>query len=284
VRTPLVHLFPRLFSHPCSLKIKAASTSTATTHTGATADHAVLCTSDKTFSLRQVHSSNTSFLLSPQTSEGGVGGITATSTVTSYIELLPVTPDTKSLLRPLLLPYPTAATSSSGSKSNVGMSKVQLRNNLPVSDAEFESAWTDLSAFEYNNSSYISTAEGLLSALKEAFTNAAASGVKLCAPFRLDALLDNECEIPSALVETVVARICERKGDGWVLLPEKATHVVGRWVLEEWHTSGKPDMLYVSFMSRWKAAVPQECKLLCKLDVLKVRHLSNYLWRARKGC
>jgi len=284
VRLPSTY-FP-VYSHPCRLKIKAAPTSIATTHTGATADHAVLCTSDKTFSLRQVHSSNTSFLLSPPTSEdGGGGGITATSTVTSYIELLPVTPDTKSLLRSLLLPYPTAAIiSSSGSKSNVGMSKDQLRNNLPVSDAEFESAWTDLSAFEYNNSSYISTAEGLLSALKEAFTNAAAAGVKLCTPFRLDALLDDECEIPLALVETVVSRICERKGNRWVLLPQKAAHVVGRWVLEEWHTSGKPDMLYVSFISRWKAAVPQECKLLCNLDVLKVRLLSNYLWRVRKGC
>lgn len=196
--------------------------------------------------------------------------MTATSTVTSYLELLPVTPDTKSLLRPLLLPYPTTSSGSSSSEGKPGMSKHQLRNNLPVSDAEFEFAWAELSAFEYHSSSYISTAEGLLSALKEASTNAAASGIKLCAPFQLTALIDEECEIPPALVETVVARICERRDGGWVLMPEKATPVVGRWVLEEWHASGKTDMLYVSFMSRWKAAVPMECKTLCKLDVLEV--------------
>ena len=153
------------------------------------------------------------------------------------------------------------------------MPKSQLCDNLPVSDAEFEAAWTDLSAFEYLNSSYISTAEGLLSALREACTNAAASGVKLCGPFQLDALIDEECEIPPALVETAMTRICEQKGGGWALLPEKATTVVGHWVLEEWHVSGKADMLYVSFMSKWKAAVPQECKLMCKLDVLKVYFL-----------
>jgi len=147
--------------------------------------------------------------------------------------------------------------------------KSQLCDNLPVSDAEFEAAWTDLSAFEYLNSSYISTAEGLLSALREACTNAAASGVKLCGPFQLDALIDEECEIPPALVETAMTRICEQKGGGWALLPERPrlSLAIG------WHVSGKADMLYVSFMSKWKAAVPQECKLMCKLDVLKVYFL-----------
>lgn len=135
------------------------------------------------------------------------------------------------------------------------MPKSQLCDNLPVSDAEFEAAWTDLSAFEYLNSSYISTAEGLLSALREACTNAAASGVKLCGPFQLDALIDEECEIPPALVETAMTRICEQKGGGWALLPEKATTVVGHWVACEWQGGYALCLVHVEVEGRSAAGV-----------------------------
>jgi sister chromatid cohesion protein DCC1 len=235
-----------------TLQIKAAPSSS---------NHAVLCTSTQTFALRQVHSSNTTFLLTPSPA-----GVTATSTATSYLELLPSTADAKDILRPNLLPYPS-------SPSSPGKSKAQIARDVPVSDAEFSAAWQDIAAFEHEGKCYVPTATALLKAVKEAFTNAAAAGVRLEVPFEISKVIDeeeDEEEVPAPLLVAAMERLCTRTPEGWVLDRERCAGMVGRWVLQEWSEAGKGDLFPVVFLKMWKAAVPESCRGLCKLETLKV--------------
>ena len=256
-------------------------------------DHAVLCTADKTYSLRQVHSSNTTYLVQPcttttTTTTSTVAGVTATSTITSYLELLPLTPDPQTLLRPLLLPYPSSHPPPSAG-SGLGRSRQQLLHDLPISNAEFSAAWASLCAFESDGVAYTPSVQAILKTLREAVTGAVAEGMKLSVPFSPTALLRaiDDPEVPLGLLESVLALICdvstvEGGGGGggggvgdsdccWVLDSQRCVRTVGRWVLQEWHEGGKGvDMLYITFISKWKAAMPDECAGLCKLELLKV--------------
>ena len=268
-------------------------------------DHAVLCTADKTYSLRQVHSSNTTYLVQPctatTTTTSMAAGVTATSTITSYLELLPLTPNPQTLLRPLLLPYPSSHPPPSAG-SGFGRSRQQLLHDLPISNAEFSAAWASLCAFESGGVAYTPSVQAILKTLREAVTGAVAEGMKLSAPFSAAALLRaiDDPEVPLGLLESVLALICDvsttEGGDSggsggggggggvgdsnccWVLDSQRCVRIVGRWVLQEWHEGGKGvDMLYITFISKWKAAVPDECAGLCKLELLKVRFRSKSL-------
>jgi sister chromatid cohesion protein DCC1 len=236
-----------------TLQIKAAPSSASS--------HAVLCTATQTFALRQVHSSNKTFLLTPSSG----GGVTVTSTATSYLELLPSTEDAKSILKPNLLSYPTTSTPP-------GKTKAQLIRDIPVSDDEFLAAWQALAAFEHAGSCYVPTAAALLKAVKAALTNATAAGVRLEVPFEISKLIDEEEEeeLPRPLIVAAMGLVCTTTPEGWVLDPQRCVEMVGRWVLQGWSEAGKGDLLYVAFLKMWKAAVPESCKGMCKLEVLKV--------------
>lgn len=222
--------------------------------------------------------------------------MTATSTVTSYLELLPLAPDPQTLLQPLLLPYPSSHPSSPSfsslpsAGSGCGRSRQQLLHDLPISNAEFSAAWTSLCAFESGGVAYTPSVQAILKTLREAVTGAVAEGMKLSAPFSAAALLRaiDDPEVPLGLLESVLALICNEsttEGGGvggsdcfWVLDSQRCVRTIGRWVLQEWHEGGKgADMLYITFISKWKAAVPDVCAGLCKLELLKVRFRSKSL-------
>ncbi|KAA8904683.1 sister chromatid cohesion protein Dcc1 [Sphaerosporella brunnea] len=259
-----------------TLKIKAAAAlpPSQSHNASSTSDHAVLCTADKTFSLRQVHSSNTTFLLTPTAScdSPSSGEVTVTSTVTSYLELLPLPSiaDARDLLRPHLLPYPSPPPSPGTRKS-----RTQLARDTPISDAEFNHAWDSLGAFEHDGCCYIPTPSSLLAAVKEAFTSAAAERITICAksPFSPDLVLgciDEDVEIPRPLIVAALASVCDCAEDGWRLNESRCIEATGRWVLQEWHEMGKGDMLYIAFSKIWKSVVPDGCARLCCLDAIKV--------------
>lgn len=92
-------------------------------------------------------------------------------------------------------------------------------------------------------------------------------------------------ELPPELLVAVVKAITDSaaanhdEGEEWVVLNvERCATMAGRAVLEDWYEQnkgkdGKNDMMYVSFMSKWKATVPDECCSVCKLDLLKDCHV-----------
>jgi sister chromatid cohesion protein DCC1 len=257
-------------SSPPVLKIKAAPPP-ANLASSTPAHHAVLCTDSQTFSLRQVHSSNSILLLSPTSS----GAVSVTSTVSSYLELLPVTPDAKSLITGQLPLYSGRETRP----QNPGQSKRKLLKDIPASDAECQSAWRECLAFEHAGVCYRPSPDVALQTLKEAFTSAMAEGIKLTSPFTCKRVIEaiDDSETPALLVHAVLQRVStqyagEREvGEAlWVLNNDECVKAAGRMVLEDWSERNKNDMMYISFLSKWKAAVPDECIDLCKLDCLKV--------------
>lgn len=240
------------------LKIKARTTLRSPSPAS---DYAVICTAETSYSLRQVHSSNITFLVQPSAL-----GLTATATLISYIELLTLTPNAKSLLEAQLLPFP--------SPGHAGKTRQQLLNDLPVSDADFCEAWTVLTAFEHDNgSAYLPSAQMVLKTLKKILTSVSAEGMNHCGPYSVQAvvLAIDDPEIPAGLVENVFARICDAEMGGPVLNRERCVKAVGGWVLEAWHAEAKgSEMLYPTFMAKWKSAVPVGCAPLCKSELLKV--------------
>jgi len=242
------------------LKIKARTTLRSPSPAS---DYAVICTAETSYSLRQVHSSNITFLVQPSAL-----GLTATATLISYIELLTLTPNAKSLLEAQLLPFP--------SPGHAGKTRQQLLNDLPVSDADFCEAWTVLTAFEHDNgSAYLPSAQMVLKTLKKILTSVSAEGMNHCGPYSVQAvvLAIDDPEIPAGLVENVFARICDAEMGGPVLNRERCVKAVGGWVLEAWHAEAKgSEMLYPTFMAKWKSAVPVGCAPLCKSELLKDCH------------
>lgn len=251
-----------------SLQIKAAPAAPRGSRTpSTTSDHAVLCTADKTYSLRQVSSSNTSFLVQPT----ATGGVVATSTITSFLELVPVTPNAVALLRPMLREYPPAALGGGG-----GSSRAELLHEIPASEKEFDAAWSEVGAFEEGGVAWVPGVVAVLRAWGEAVLTAAAAGVKLASEEGFDAAevlgeVDEEAA-PVELVRSVLARMCSqgKEKERWVLDREKAVGLAGRWVLQDWAEAGKGEMMYMAFMSTWKKSVPDGCEKLCKLSMMKV--------------
>lgn len=202
-------------------------------------------------------------------------GLKAVSTAASYMELIPTIHDADSLLLKHIPLYhlPNNPTDPIPEQP----SKAALINALPLSEAEFETAWKKLLCFSCTAGfAHRPSPSAVLKTLDEIFTSAAAESLPLCPNdgFGVDSLvgiLDDEIAIPPGLVHAAVAGVCEETESGrWRLENSKCAAYVGRTLLEDWDSKAKGDMLYVSFISRWKSLVPEECVGLCKLDTIKV--------------
>ena len=136
-----------------SLAIKSARVDSSDTRSSSESDsspsHAVLCTPDKTFHLRQVQTSNSVFIAQPTPFQDDAAsipndGIMAVAQCSATLELIPsedsALPYLKKLL-PLWTKDRTSVTDSPRSKHDV-------LSDIPLSDAEIEIAWTQLCAFE----------------------------------------------------------------------------------------------------------------------------------------
>lgn len=286
------------------LKIKASSGATSSVHS--TDNHAVLCTPTQTYSLRQVYSSNSIILLQPSVppvlppsdvSEdedtdilallSPSMGLKAVSTAVSYMELIPTIHDAEELLLKHV-PIYHGSSNETTEPTTERAPKATILNALPVSEAEFEVAWRKLNCFCCSAGyAHRPSSSAVLGALGEIFTCAAAESFTLTPKdgFAVEALVsimddDEEVAIPQGLVDAAVAGVCEEAAADtgkWRLDKSKCASYVGRALLEDWESKGKGDMLYVSFLSRWKSSVPEECAALCKLDCIKVRYYTSLL-------
>ncbi|KAL7267153.1 hypothetical protein RUND412_010273 [Rhizina undulata] len=300
----LLELPPALLSlvtadSPPVLKIKAAPTPHESTgpSSSSTTNHAVLCTPTQTFALREVRSSNSIFLVQPSPSRQcedafsppPTPGVTIVSTTHAYLELIPATPDPGPLLEKRLIAYHGWEDEDGDTKMAVdpmgsGGGKEELRDDIPVSDAEFEAAWHELLAFDFSGSLYRPTPKAILKTLEVVFTSAAAESFSLFSPFTIPELMAaiDEPDVPRELVSVLMRRVCDETnfdnggGDGkWILNKSKCSGFVGRKILEgqEQQTredkKKKNDLLNASFMFKWKEAVPEECRGECKLNCLK---------------
>lgn len=211
-------------------------------------------------------------------------GLKAVSTAVSYMELIPTIHHAEELLLkhiPLYHGSSDEATAPTAEKAP----KATILNALPISEGEFETAWKKLNCFCCSAGyAHRPSSTAVLGVLGEIFTCAAAESFTLTPRdgFAVEALVsimddDEEAAIPQGLVDAAVAGVCEEAAaetGRWKLDKAKCASYVGRTLLEDWESKAKGDMLYVSFISRWKSSVPEECVALCKLDCIKVRYCS----------
>ncbi|KAG0131022.1 sister chromatid cohesion protein Dcc1 [Tuber indicum] len=254
----LLELPPALLSlvtsdSPPIIQIKAAPTPANTTGPRGSGDHAVLCTPTQTFSLRHVHCSNSILLIQPseppppssvedeqqQAFPLTSTGLKAIATAGSWLELIPVTPDCASILREKIPvyhgwtdnhPVPPAMEEP--------ISRAQLLDSIPASDAEFSIAWDALLAFETDSGeAFRPSAAAILKAISEINTSATAESFSLSTPsgFTVSAILGmlDDVEMPAGLVTAVIGGMCDRveesmDDNAWRLNTDKCC-VSGNW-------------------------------------------------------
>ncbi|TGZ80918.1 hypothetical protein EX30DRAFT_44308 [Ascodesmis nigricans] len=262
------------------LQIKA-TTPPEKAPTSSSAYNAVLCTSSQTYALRQVSTSNTIFLTTPDATGQR---LTATSTITSHLELFPNPNSPSALLQPHLQPYngwEDADIRSTTMEDVVDepVTRMSLLPELPISDGEFTEAWRASGAFEWRGKIYQPTPTVLVKALQVIFTATTAErlGIETEVGVKIEDIMKaiDDDEVPRGLIEGVIGVVCDELDTGrWKLNLERCCKVAGKAVLQAWGEAhkvakGPSDLLYVGFMKKWKDAVPHSCKGLCKTELIE---------------
>ena len=187
---------------PPVLKLKSGEASTASG--SPSPSPAVLCTPSETYQIRQVHSSNSIFLIRPfniddsgtqDSTPQPTASIIASAKATLELQKTSVSP---ALLLRQHLPLYNGLQDEEGDFDMMEMSpvgnskdkktKVALFESLPVSDGECQLAWLDLCAYEEDGAAWRPSAKALLAIWKALFSAATADGLPLDSQFKADDL------------------------------------------------------------------------------------------------
>ncbi len=190
----------------------------------ATLGHVVLCTDEETFSVRQVQSSNSVFLIQPPDNtlpsnddSMDKGNVRAIAQCTSTLELIPTLAMGASVLRQFLPIFRSSAADPRNenelAKDYNAMEKFNKHKalqDLPLSFREFDEAWLEVCAFELGGQAWLPSAKSLKSVWNSTLSAAAMKDVNLTEKFRVLDLKDimEEDGIPHALFNAVLERVC----------------------------------------------------------------------------
>ncbi|SMR58429.1 unnamed protein product [Zymoseptoria tritici ST99CH_1E4] len=238
--------------------------------------NAVLCTSDKTYDIRQVSHSNTVYLTRPHelpVDNGGPprAGIEAIAKCESTIELLPSATQSAAPYIKAALPV-FSSTGNYSSQKNI--SKAELFSHIPLSEVECEIGWSELACFESTNppGSFVPSGKVKAQIWDAAFTVAVAERTDLALPFSASDIPNYATELtqewPSELVAAVFAGVSKPSSEGTLVVDkEKCIRFVGIAHLSA-KSEGRPTDTK-AFLKAWKDAVPEEWRPDCQLSVLK---------------
>lgn len=201
-------------------------------HSGAapSQNHAVLCTDDSTYNLRQVHSSNSVHLVIPTeikdnfyTHVAGDVGLTAIAQCTTTLELVPVSANATAILKEALPLYSGSfglvereidfedRRNSAGRKT-----KQDIFDNIPLSRQEIEGAWLDLCAFETSGHACVPSAldrSGIWKSIMSAAALENADLVEGFSPATLKHIVVEQDTYPEELLGAVLRRLCNDPGN-----------------------------------------------------------------------
>ena len=180
--------------------------------------HAVLCTPNQTYQIRQVQSSNSIFVLRPTTPKPcdtdlpNLFGLRAVSQCTSTFELVPSNLSAHVMLEKVLPVFDLTKqqdrdfSQDESIDKHQGSSKSGVRLNLPCSNEEFEAAWRSLRAFEWHNLSWKPTYSTLLAIWRSVLTAATLKNLDLDLDFEFPSLVDivEEDGFPVSLLQAVM--------------------------------------------------------------------------------
>ncbi|KAF8438719.1 hypothetical protein BGX38DRAFT_1262018 [Terfezia claveryi] len=230
--------------------------------------HAVLCTPSQTFSIRQVQTSNSLYLLQPHAPtpcsdsdafpEIPQPGLSIVSTATSYLELLPSTPDPIPELYQSLPVYHGWDTGEDDEDGDFAMQTELLDQkgysglleHASVSDGEFLRAWTETGVFELARIPHRPSAAISLQLFNKLSDASLLSRIHLFEPSKPFATSNiwnaiEEDSLPIPFLEAFLRRVCDPMegtwgGDaGWVITQPRLAACIGRLLLEAEHDKRK---------------------------------------------
>jgi sister chromatid cohesion protein DCC1 len=231
------------------------------------AAHAVLCTPDKTFGIRQKNSSNTVYILQPgQDGTSPGGAVTAPELIgiskrESTLETLPA-PTTKAstYIRQLL---PILSTNGTISGQKQPMTKSQLLANIPLSDAECEVALREQSVFtDHTTNHCLNPTAGLkINAWHSMLENARANAVDLTSELDEDAVLslkDGLEDLKPGLFEAIIHSVATTKNGQTSIDAD----LLVRWIgLNRLAADAPVQVISTSeFKTSWKDELPEKLR------------------------
>ena len=246
-----------------SLKLKSAEDSSA---------HAVLCTSNQTFDLRQVSTSNELYVIRPsKDSSDGSSGLVAIGQPQSTLEVMPSKPRLAVPLVQAAVPV-YASTGHAGDGGRV-ISKTDLFANLPLSDAECEQAWIDLACFEHNGHAVVPNANVKVKVWNGILTTATANGIDLSGPLDQEQqakLVASDDDWPSSLCEAVLrSMLASATGGDELHLDEiKSVRCIGASLLKD-QTESRQNLSESAFLAAWADSLPEQWRGRAELKLLQ---------------
>ncbi|OJD34828.1 sister chromatid cohesion protein dcc1 [Diplodia corticola] len=241
---------------------------------------AVLCTSNKTYHLRQVHTSNSVHLTQPA-NLSAQPGISAIAKCGSVLEAHPVTESPVSSVREAITRIWHAENWDGDGFAQFSGAVVPKRKedffaDIPFSDAECEQAWVELCAFEHEDSPALPTLPTLWTYWKTIFTTAVAEGTDLGAQFQIAHFaktLEDEEGLLSGLVEAIFYRLLpddQMAGDDWAAVDRvKCVPWVGRSLLAALDSHYRTARPTAEFLDLWRDALPEAWREDAQLEAIK---------------
>ncbi|KAJ4989142.1 hypothetical protein SVAN01_05404 [Stagonosporopsis vannaccii] len=238
--------------------------------------YAVLCTPNKTFHLRQVHTSNSLFVTQPQhlDSHGNEIPLPATCAIASCpatLELHPSDASAVALLHEVLPVYDVVAGDVDATGN--GKSKDHVFENLPLSDAQCQHGWNELMAFEHDEHTYRPSVNALSQVWQSINAAALSEGVKLDSQFLTEDIATAVADDghPPDFTRAVLRHLSndEQEASGpWSCLDRARTVAfVGKTLLEA--KQGSSDFLIAEFTDTWEDRLPEAWRKDAKLSALE---------------
>ena len=239
--------------------------------------NAVLCTADKTYTLRQVSTSNEVYLAHTASSSDGSCSqirLAAIAKCNSTLEL-------QAAKNVSAIPYIKAVlptyTTTGHYESKDPISKAQLFANIPLSDTECEQAWRELACFETEDSRALIPSNGVrLQAWEAVLTSATATGIDVTQQLDerdLQSFVDEHEEwlpglIPAMLLSMATQTYANEHED--IEIEEtKCARTVGDVLLRERTQSGRTSMSLKAFTGSWADLLPEKWRMHADISLLE---------------
>ncbi|KAK4980152.1 hypothetical protein LTR42_000459 [Elasticomyces elasticus] len=234
---------------------------------------AYICTSDKTYKIRQVNSSNSVYICQPANNDDDNGlpqaGLHAIAQSSWTLELNQA--QTNFAIQHLKAMLPTYSSTGSYQSKELA-SKQTIFDNIPSSQAQCEQAWKDLACFELSDPQgcFLPSASVKVQVWRSMLDQAVASGVDLTgelSPKNLDVIIDPNEEWPIEIGQAVLDSILSGEGR---IDEFKCVASVGVDILAARMGVVQPT---AEFLAIWRDALPEKWRAQAKIEML---HRTEY--------
>ncbi|MCJ1394425.1 hypothetical protein MMC18_007303 [Xylographa bjoerkii] len=263
---------------PPSLYLKSEQSNPITT--SAPAPIAVICTRDQTFEVRQVQSSNILYIIEPSSTSPGseilspsLSGVTAIGQCKALLELVPIQTQPIQFLRNAIPIYDeNRLLPNTYRQSPEIKSKHALLKDAPFSNGEFDTAWTELCAFEIEHEAWRPSALQQNQIWKSFMAATTMGGIDVKSTFQYVGMIlaVEEDGWDEAMPRAILRRLSsdhENTMEGWVLIDRgKCVSWVGQVLLEALCHGGKAAPS--NFLQIWQDQLPEGWREDAKLELL----------------